>query len=535
MSSHNYRFAVLGVCLALVAVACGTSGSSAPKAPAGPVTAPDVVNIGYTADMQVPDPDIFYEIEGNSVVTNVYEGLVRYGNNTTAITPALATSWTISPDGLTYTFQLRQGVMFHDGNGPMTSADVEASFKRRTALGTVSAPGYMLAKVASYDTPSPSVFVVHLTQPVSAFLDYLAAPYGPKVEDAAGLALHAGSDMDQTYLKTHDLGTGAYTMTAFVLGSHYTLTSFPQYWGGDPQVKELNIEILPDVATQQEELQSGQLQMILHGLSKQDIASYENNPKFQVVRFPSNFKTLLMVNENKGLFKDQALRIALRSAIDRAEIVGDVYGSDATISNQFYPAGELPTNLAVDDPTYDPSRLAKAVSGMTGSKDVDLAYSTDDARNQQVAEIIQTELQAAGLNATVRGIPLAEVFNLPTEPSQAPDLLLTTVNPDASHPDTWARIFAHTYDGTNGTLNWLLCSVPAADQQMDEGLASTTESEVQMHYGEAGDLLVASGCFDSIADVKDVFVADAGYSNWVHRPPTVYSFDLGALKLSSSS
>jgi peptide/nickel transport system substrate-binding protein len=323
-------------------------------------------------------------------------------------------------------------------------------------------------------------------------------------------------------------------MTDFVPGDHYTLTASPDYWGGKPQVTEIHISILPDVSTQQLELQSGQLQMILHGLSKTDVASYEHNAKYQVQRFAANFKTWLMVNENKGIFKSQALRTALHQAIDRRQIVNQVYGADATVSTQYYPAGELPSNLAADTPTYDPSMLANLVKALP-DKHVDLAYSSDDARNQRDAEIIQTELQTAGLNATVRGIPIAQVFNLPTQPAQAPDLLLSPVNPDASHPDTWARIFSHTFDNTNGTLNWLLCSVPAADKQMDVGLAATDPAAIQAAYGQAGDLLVASGCFDTIADVKDVVVADAGYSNWYHQPPALFSVQFGLLKLSSGA
>jgi peptide/nickel transport system substrate-binding protein len=550
LASPIPRLLALGLVAALGAAACsgsssssggsssvnsgGTSAGGASSTGAAGVTAPAVVNIGYTADMgQPPDPDIFYEIEGNSVVTNVYEGLVQYGNNTTQIVPSLADSWTVSADGLTYTFKLHPGVPFHDGSGTMTSSDVEASFKRRVALGTTSQPGYMLAPVASYGTPDPLTFIVQLKAPTSAFLDYLAAPYGPKVEDATGLAAHAGSDMDQTYLKTHDLGTGPYILSAFIPGDHYTLTDFPQYWAGKPQITEVHISILPDIATQQLELKGGQLQMIMHGLSKDDVATYEHNPKYQVQRFVANFKTWLMVNENKGIFKDPTLRTALRSALNKQQIVSQVYGSDAVVSTQYYPAGELPQGLAMDTPTYDPSLLAKAVAGLP-NKHVDLAYSSDDARNQRDAEIIQTELQAAGLAATVRGIPLATVFNFPSQPSQIPDLLLTTVNPDASHPDTWARIFSHTFDGTNGTLNWVLCSVPAADKEMDLGLGSTTTADVQAHYGKAGDLLAASGCFDTIADVKDVVVADAGYSNWYHQPPTLFSVKFGLLKLSSS-
>src|SRR6202035_4769008 len=157
-----------------------------------------------------------------------------------------------------------------------------------------------------------------------------------------------------------------------VPGDHYTLTAFPTYWGGKPQVTQIHISILPDISTQQLELKGGQLQMIIHGLSKDDVKSYENNAKFQVQRFVANFKTWLMVNQNKGVFKDLGLRTALRSAINRQQIIDQVYGSDATLSTQFYPTGELPAGLATDNPTYDPALLAKAVAGLTGTKKVDL-------------------------------------------------------------------------------------------------------------------------------------------------------------------
>ena len=107
--------------------------------------------------MQVPDPDIFYELEGNSVTTSVYEGLVRYKPNSTVIEGALATKWVISPDGLTYTFTLRPNVKFHDGT-PLNSEAMKFSFERRTKVN--SAPAYMLADVTSrttHRTRSPSL------------------------------------------------------------------------------------------------------------------------------------------------------------------------------------------------------------------------------------------------------------------------------------------------------------------------------------------------------------------------------------------
>ena len=521
-------FAALGLSAVLLAGACSSGSSSSGATSPTNATAPDVINLGFTADMQVPDPDVFYELEGNAVMTSVYEGLIRYKQDSTDFEPALAESYTVSSDGKTYTFKLRTGVTFHDGT-PMDSAAVKASFERRTKLGAVSAPGYMLADVTSYGTPDPKTFVVNLDGPVSAFLDYLASPYGPKVSSPALLTANAGSDMAQTYLKTHDAGTGPFQMAEFVPGDHYTLSRFDGYWGGKAAVSKIHIAILPDLSTQQLKLQSGELQMIIHGLSKTDIASYEGNKKFQVQRFPANFKSLLMVNQNKGLFKSAALRTALQSAIDKKGIVDQVYGKDATVSNQLYPTGELPVPTAADTPPYDPTQLASAVKSLP-SKKVDLGYTSDDARNQRVAELIQTELQAAGMDATVRGIPIAQAFDLPNHADQAPDLLLTTVNPDASHPDTWIRIFMNT----KGSLNWLLCSVPDSDTAMDAGLHATDKATIQSDYAKAADLQIKNGCFDSIADVKDVVVAQAGYSNWIHQAPAIFSVRFGALRLSGS-
>src|SRR4030088_2605745 len=140
------RFLVAAVALLAGATsACSSSKSantSTPTSSGGTnsgVTAPSTINLGFTADMQVPDPDVFYEIEGNAVVTSVYEGLVQYANGSSQIAPALATSWDVAPDGMTYTFHLRPNVPFHDGTGTLTSSDVKASFSRRTALAAVSA------------------------------------------------------------------------------------------------------------------------------------------------------------------------------------------------------------------------------------------------------------------------------------------------------------------------------------------------------------------------------------------------------------
>ena len=153
---------------------------------------------------------------------------------------------------------------FHDGTA-LDAAAAQGSFERRTNVN--SAPAYMLADVASYATPDPMTFVVTLESRCRPFLDYLAAPYGPKVVSPTVLTEQGGDDFAQSYLKTHDAGTGPFTITDFELGTKYVLTRFDGYWGPKPQVTSITYNILPDISTQRLKLESGELSMIIHGLS----------------------------------------------------------------------------------------------------------------------------------------------------------------------------------------------------------------------------------------------------------------------------
>ena len=525
--------ALVAGAVALTAAACASSSTATgPSAAALAVSQSHTVNLAFGADMQVPDPDIFYEIEGNAVVTSVYEGLVKYANGTTTIVPAVASSWTVSEDGKTYTFHLRPGVTFHDGT-PVNSQALAFSFARRT--GVNSAPAYMLANVVSTETPDPLTFVVHLNETVAAFMDYLAAPYGPKVVSPTTVKAHEvgatsknpNGDWGQEYLKTHDAGTGPYTISQFVPGSHYLLSSYAGYWATKPYYTAININIVPDISVQQAELQNGQISMILHGLPVNAVENLKGNRDFEVQEFPAQLKSMLYVNPTIGIFKSQGLRSALRQAINKAAIVTSVYGNElGTVSTQAYPVDEFPAGTASDNPAYDPSLLSSALKSTSGSKSIDMAYSTDDPTNQRVAEFIQTELDALGLSVTVHGVPISQVFNYAsTPPAQLPNLLVWTVNPDDSAPDSWIRIFSNT----SGSLNELHGSVPQADALMDAGLHATDPATIQRDYGQAGDLVAQSGEWISIADVRDVVVSHAGVTGWYFQLPTADTVVLGNL------
>ena len=198
------------------------------------------------------------------------------------------------------------------------SAAAAFSFARRT--GVNSAPAYMLANVVSTATPNPLTFTVHLNEPVSAFMDYLAAPYGP--EDGKphrGQSARGRCDEDRLQRATGPSsgsrpttpGPGPTRSPQFVPGSHYVLTAYPAYWGTKPYYTTVNISIVPDITVQQAELQSGQLSMILHGLPVNAVDSFKGNKNYTVQEFPAQLKAMLYVNPTIGVLKSQDVSVGL--------------------------------------------------------------------------------------------------------------------------------------------------------------------------------------------------------------------------------
>src|SRR5437879_1382334 len=171
--SHRLTAALAGaLSCALVLAACGSSSGSG--GPPNPAPTDHTLKLSFLQDPgQPPDPDIYYAGQGLVLTTNIYEGLLTYkaGTATPTLEPALATSWTESPDHKTFTFKLRQGVTFHDGT-PFTSAAIKASFDRRLAVN--QGPTYMVSDVASITTDGDYAATITLKQSNAAFLAYLA-------------------------------------------------------------------------------------------------------------------------------------------------------------------------------------------------------------------------------------------------------------------------------------------------------------------------------------------------------------------------
>jgi peptide/nickel transport system substrate-binding protein len=459
--------------------------------------------------MGSPDPAVFYGTEGLEVTTSVYQGLLQYANNSTKIIPDLAKSYQVSPNGLTYTFDLQQGVTFHDGT-PFTSAAVVSSFARDKAVG--GGPAYMVAHVTSIDTPNPLTAVIHLDTPISAFLDYMASPYGPNMYSPTAIQAHTvNGDEAQTWLLAHDAGTGPYEISAWLPNQHYVLTRYAHYWGRPPSFGQVVITIVPDLSIQQIELEQGQLDIIFHGLLPAAVNQLKAKSGFQVHSYSTELLSVLYINALHGPFVTQAARQALEETFGKATLTKEVFGSAGTVSRQVYPAGELPSSDQSSVVPYRPATLAHLVPKLSTNK-VEIGYDATDARNVILAELVGAALDADGMQATTVPVSLSVAFGWPS--------------PDDSAPDGWSR----TYYSKGGGSNLLNCYSNKADNLMNQGLAATSKQSVDKAYGEAGNVIVKMGCDIDIADVNDDIVSRDGLSGFYHVPSIPWAYNLDYLK-----
>jgi peptide/nickel transport system substrate-binding protein len=512
---RHARWIPTAAVLALTLLVAGC-GSSEKKAAGG---SSDVLRIPYLADMSVPDPDIFYDIEGNSVILNQYEGLLRYAPGSTKIVGSLADTWTVSPDRLTYTFKLHPGVTFHSG-APLTSTAVKESFERR--LDVDQAPAYMLKPIASMTTPDPLTFVVKLKRPVNPFEAYMASSWGPKIIGPDIIATHAGKDFGETWMRTHGDGTGPYKLTAFDRGRQYTLTRNDAYWGTKANFKTVLIKITPDIGTQRLELQNGDLDAVLKSFPASELESLPDS--LVVQKKPSNLRLLLYVNSNKQPFDDPAVRAGLRSTIDVDQLVSQAYVGTATKAVGAYPeailAGQPELPYKVDD------AAAAAAASKASTKQITLAYTSDESGVQRrVGELIQNKLKAAGYDVTLREVQLPDTYGYVKNLEAAPDLMLQTNTPDAAHPDTWARIVFYS----TGGLNFFGYDDKEVDAKLDEALDAPEAKATQL-YQEVGRKVIASDSMFFLGNVKDVFVLNKNLEGVESVPSYPWTVSYAPLK-----
>ena len=407
---------VLFIVMLVLAACSGNDGAEEPEEEAPDTEQPnneddgtadegeamDTLVFGRGGDSTALDPAITTEGESFKVTKNIFETLVEFGPQDTEIYPGLATEWTTSDDGLTYTLKLREGVKFHDGTDFNAEA-VVYNFERWKAGSAEQFYYYNSQFAGIIDTVTavdPYTVEFKLTRPLAPFLKNLAmSPFG--------IASPAAIEEYGDKFTENPVGTGPFKFQEWKRNDRITLVKNENYWDPEfPKLETIIFRSIPDNSARLNALMSGEVDLI-DGVNYSDIPQIEANPNLQVFNRPSMNVAYLGLTVTREPFDNKLVRQAINHAIDKEAIISAFYEGAAQPAVNPMPPVIAGYNDEIKGYEYDPEK-AKELLAEAGYPDgfemelwampVPRPYMPN---GQKVAEAIQANLADIGITANI--------------------------------------------------------------------------------------------------------------------------------------
>lgn len=448
----------------LALTGCGGSKTSdTTESPAGAenettaeVRGEDVDTTGYlvaalnadiqTADVQKTSKD--YEVP-----FNIFDRLVDVevdADGNSKIVPSLAESWEISDDGLEYTFHLRQGVKFHNGND-FTAEDVAYTFHRMLTveggvntefIDQIKGADELLAgetdTLEGVEVVDDYTIKVTLKEPFAGFLASISSPgvsiYDSEATEAAGDQF--GMDPAVT------VGTGPFEFTSWSFNNQLVLTRNEDYWNGASELPGVVIKIIPDTETQSMMFESGELDILDLDYAADSVDRFVETYPDQIVQGPRVGIVYFTMNFNQEPFQDVRVRKAVQMSIDRQAILDALYGGRGQVEQGIFPHGLIGFNPDQEEIKYDPE-AAKALldeAGYADGFDMEIAADSSASDTMTMAlEIVSDQLAEVGINAQIKNYD--ESTWLETRKSGELGSFMSTWSADYNDPDNFIYTF----------------------------------------------------------------------------------------------
>jgi len=377
-------------------------------------------------------PENFYpgiNTTGTSFDANsqIYGRIVDFERGGTAVVPGLAERWTISPDGLTYTFHLRKGVKWHSNKLFKPTRDfnaddflfmIERQWKENDPYFKVTSSNHsyfndmgMPKLLKSVDKIDDYTVKIELNRPEAPFLSNLAMEYaGVQSKEYAIAMLKAGTPekVDQ-----EPIGTGPFYLVQYQKDAILRYKAFPQYWGGKAKIDDLVFSITPDAAVRWAKLQKGECHVMPYP-NPADLDAMRKDPKVQVLEQAGLNVGYLAFNTQKKPFDDVRVRKAISMAINKKAIIDGVYLSTGVAAKNPIPPSMWSYNDAIKDDPYDPEGAKKllAQAGLASGLTTDLwAMPVQRPYNpnaRRIAELMQADLAKIGVKAEIKSFEWGE-------------------------------------------------------------------------------------------------------------------------------
>jgi peptide/nickel transport system substrate-binding protein len=404
-------------------------------------------------DITTLDPAESFEFAGSDVSRNVYGKLVNFNplELTAGYEPDLAASWTVSEDGKTITFTMRDGVKFHSGN-PVTAADAEFSLRRAVILNKT--PAFILSQfgftaenveqtiVAKGNTLSITTDKKYAT---SFVLNCLTSTIGGIVDMKTVMANEADGDMGNSWLKTNSAGSGAYKVVSWKPNESVTMQSNPEFYKGAPAMTRVIVRHVQESATQRLMLEKGDID-VARNLNPEDIAGAS---KAEGVSIDDELRGRLMyfsLNQKNVDLAKPKVRLAMKYLVDYEGMQNSFLKGQYTIHQAFLPRTYLG---AIDDKPFGLNiDKAKALLAEAGVSGMEIEVGVREAQERiEIAQSLQNTMGQAGIKLNITVGTAKQI--LTRYRARELDMYMGAWGPDYPDPQTNAGTFAFNPDNSD--------------------------------------------------------------------------------------
>jgi len=361
--------------------------------------------VGLVAEPVNLDPPQVTDLNSNRVGRRIVETLVTFPEESTQIVPGLAESWTISKDGLQYTFKLRRGITFHDGT-PLNAEAVKFSIERQInpnhpayKLGKYPFANFFFGNVKAVEVLSEERVAFLLNEARASFIAVLAQGAASIVSPTA--VMKWGPDYP-----THPVGTGPFRFASWDRGQRVVLEKNPTYWKYPVKVERVIYRPIVEDQARLTELLTGTLDVIV-GVPADFVSQLEQNAKITLLKQVGAHVWYLGMNNQKKPFDDKRVRQALNYAVNKDAIVKDVLKGTGAASRGPVLPGTWGADPALKPYPYDPERAKKllAEAGYPSGFSTTLWVPESGSGMQApvaMSTVMQSNLKAVGVNVSLQ-------------------------------------------------------------------------------------------------------------------------------------
>ena len=415
----------------LTAAGCGGGGGA--KSGSASSIPKDTMVVGLGVDLATLDPAVSMDNKSWQVTYPAYERLVKYkvenGKATTEVEGSLAKSWTVSDDGLVWTFKLNPGHKFADG----TAVDAKAvKFSIERVKQVKKGPADYFKMVKSIEAPDAETVVFTLDKPFAPFL-YTLAVNGASVVNPKVMDHVKDNDLGSGYLATHTMGSGAYELTEFVPSQKITLGPNKNYAGTAPSIKNVIFNVIKDPSAQRLQLEKGDID-IAEGIPMDQIDQMKDNKAVHVYEDPSLLTSIVYINNKKGPMDDVKFRQALAYSVDYQGIIeGAVKGRGEQLTTPV-PKGMWGRDDSLAGYKQDINKAKELLAQSEGAstKELTLLYSDNQGFNEAQALMLQNNIKQLGIDLKLEKVAWA-TFRERVDKGDF-DIAMGTWSPDYADP-----------------------------------------------------------------------------------------------------